>query len=734
MAPRILRIAVPSPLHRSFDYLAPPDYPTSSPLQPGIRVRVPFGRGFRIGVLLEMAEDSPLATEALRPALEILDTQPILPPDLLALATWAQRYYHHPPGDVFAALLPALLRQGRAPRQSGQPGWRITAAGSAVLAADGPRGAPRQRALLELLAAQPLGMEAMQLRRRAPGERRNLLVLQRKGWIETLAEPPEPDRHGGAAVPLNPSQRAAIMNVTEALDSFQVFLLDGVTGSGKTEVYLRIVQAVLASGRQALVLVPEIGLTPQLLMRFRERLSARLAVLHSALSDGERLAAWRLAQDGAAAVVIGTRSAVFAPLCHPGVIIIDEEHDTSFKQQEGFRYHARDLAIVRARQAAIPIVLGSATPALESLYNVQLGRYRPLRLPLRVGAAREPSIELLDVRRQAMEEGLSAPLLARLRTHLEQQDGQVLLFLNRRGFAPTLICHECGWLSQCRRCDARLTVHLRRRRLICHHCGTEQPIDRACPVCGSVDLRALGQGTERLEQVLKRAFPALGIARIDRDSTRRKGSLQQLFSEIRQGRRRVLIGTQMLAKGHHFPNVTLVAIVDGDQGLFGADFRAGERMAQLIVQVAGRAGRADKAGAVVIQTHHPQHPLLRVLITEGYAAFAAAALSERRQAQLPPYTWQAVLRAEAVLREAPSTFLNEALALADGMVAGVQLFGPVPAPMERRAGRYRAQLLAQADQRRNLHRFLDQWVCRLGTLPTARKVRWSLDVDPQDLL
>jgi primosomal protein N' (replication factor Y) len=730
---KILRVAVPSPLYRRFDYLAPEGGPEIARLRPGIRVRVPFGRSQQIGVVLEIRDDSPVPPESLRSVLEILDTQPLLPPDLLKLADWAQRYYHHPPGEVFSTLLPVLLRQGRAIRRKEELLWRVTAAGHTALTETKIQRAPRQRVLLEYLAVHSAGVPATQTRRELPDATRTVRALRDKGWVEAIASQSEIVERSVSPPLLNRYQNEAVKNIGQALDEFAVFLLDGVTGSGKTEVYLRTVETVLARGCQALLLVPEIGLTPQLLMRFTERLTKPLAVLHSNLTDWERLDAWTSAQNGSASVIIGTRSAIFAPLQKPGVIIIDEEHDLSFKQQDGFRYHARDLAVVRARQWNIPVVLGSATPALESLQNVRSGRYRYLSLPERVGDAVEPAIEVLDVRRQRMEEGLSAPLLARMRAHLAQ-DGQVLLFLNRRGFAPTLICHECGWLAQCRRCDARLTVHLRRQRLICHHCGAEQPVEVACPSCGSVDLRALGQGTERLERVLKREFPTVGIARIDRDSTRRKGSLQNLLNEIHEGKRRILIGTQMLAKGHHFPAVTLVGIVDADQGLFGADFRASERMAQLIVQVAGRAGRAQRPGTVVIQTHHPQHPLLRVLVTEGYSAFATAALNERREAWLPPFTWQALLRAEALQADVPHRFLRETMDLGSQFMHGVELFGPVPAPMERRAGRYRAQLLIQAAQRRHLHEFLGRWVGQLGTLKTARKVRWSLDVDPQDLL
>ncbi len=730
MKAKILRVAVPSPLYRCFDYLAPKH---AEYLRPGMRVRVPFGKRYPIGVLLELREDTSVPAETLRPILSVLDTEPVLSAELLALSCWAQRYYHHPPGEVFTTLLPVLLRQGQAARRKAPLLWRLTTAGHTALAKGVLRRAQRQRELLEYLAQYPAGVSSEQLRSAMPAGSGIARVLRDKGWLEQVEVFPCSARQITSAPPLNAAQQAAVTAVCSVLGSFSVFLLDGVTGSGKTEVYLRIVEAVLAQRRQALVLVPEIGLTPQLLVRFATRFPGPMAVLHSGLSQQERLNAWLLARDGTASVVIGTRSAIFTPLKNPGVIIVDEEHDISFKQQEGFRYHARDLSVMRARQAAVPVLLGSATPSLESLFNMQRGRYQRLCLPNRVGNAVPPPIEVLDVRRQPMEEGLSIPLLHRMHTHLAQQ-GQVLLFLNRRGFAPTLICHECGWIGQCQRCDARLTLHLRRCRLICHHCGTEKSIDVACPLCGSIDLRAVGQGTERIEQILKREFPAIGIARMDRDSTRRKGSLQALLKDIHNGERSILIGTQMLAKGHHFPNVTLVGILDADQGLFGADFRTSERMAQLIVQVAGRAGRAEKPGTVIVQTHHPQHPLLQILVYEGYSAFAAAALLERQDAELPPFTCQALLRADAIVPELPRAFLAQALESGSSLRRDVELLGPVPAPMERRAGRYRAQLLVQAQRRRQLHAFLEEWLEQLENLKLARKVRWSIDVDPQDLL
>ena len=735
----VLRIAIPSPLYKIFDYLPPPGCDPAT-LRPGVRIRAPFGRQRVVGFLLELAEDSALGPALLRPAEAVLDTEPALPADVLALLNWAQRYYHHPPGEVFATALPVLLRQGEpAAPPVISPLWRITPAGHTALAeAATLRRAPAQRLLLEHLAQCPDGAEAEALRPLVHASPATLRVLREKGWVE-LTAPPLPSSESAAApvapiqpLILNAGQAAAIATVAAELDRFGVFLLEGITGSGKTEVYLRLIEAVLAQGRQALVLTPEIGLTPQLLARFRERLPGPLAVLHSGLSDRERLNAWLLARNGNARVIVGTRSAVFAPLQAPGLLIIDEEHDASFKQQDGFRYHARDLAVIRARQLGIPVVLGSATPALESINNAQSGRYRLLSLPERVGGGSSPLIEILDVRRQPLTEGLSPPLLARIRVHLNRNE-QVLLFLNRRGFAPVLFCHECGWLSQCRHCDARMTLHLRRQRLICHHCGDDRAVDPACPVCGSVDLRPVGQGTERLETALRREFPTIGIARMDRDSTRRRGSLETLLTDIQSGDRQLLIGTQMLAKGHPFPEVTLVGIVDADQGLYGVDFRSSERMAQLILQVAGRAGRADKPGTVIIQTHHPDHPLLRTLAFQGYPAFAEAALAERREAQLPPFAHQALLRAEAVDAERATAFLKAARALAEPIADGLELLGPAPAPMERRAGRYRAHLLLQAVRRPDLHRFLDRWIVELWALRPDRQVRWALDVDPTEL-
>ena len=729
----ILRVAIPSPVRQTFDYL-PPLACGQEVLLPGIRVKVPFGRTTAIGILIEVAAHSRVEQGRLKRALAVLDEQPLIPQDMLLLMLWASSYYHHPLGEVIFSALPPPLREGKPAEVKGISTWQISAAGLEADAKALTR-APRQAMLLSLLRANAQGLSAAALA--AGNWRPALAALIAKGWVIERQAPCLGAVAGSAdeaIPPLNEAQQQAVQAVLAA-PGFQPFVLDGVTGSGKTEVYLRIIEQVIAAGRQALLLVPEIGLTPQLVQRFQSRFQVPLAVLHSNLSDQERLCAWLMARDGSAPIVIGTRSALFTPLHRPGVLIIDEEHDLSFKQQDGFRYHARDLAVIRAQRAQVPIVLGSATPSLETLGNVGEGRYQSLALPKRAGTAQPPLMSVLDVRHQPMEGNISQPFIEMIRQHVTRGE-QVLLFLNRRGYAPVLLCHDCGWIATCKRCDARMVLYQAQRSLSrCHHCGAERPTEQRCPSCQSTSLVAIGQGTERVEEVLGKHFAAAGIVRIDRDSTRRKGSMQALLDGVHAGRSQILIGTQMLAKGHHLPNVTFVGIVDADQGLFGVDFRASERMAQLIVQVAGRAGRGAKPGQVVIQTHHPDHPLLYTLITQGYAAFAQAALLERRQAELPPYSHMALLRAEAVSAELPQAFLQQAYE--QGRLlnnAHVQLSAPVAAPMERRAGRYRAQLLLQSQQRAPLQRFLSAWIAQIETLKMARKVRWSIDVDPMEMV
>lgn len=729
---------MPSPLRRAFDYL-PPSAPKGARGElpvPGVRVRVPFGRGLRVGVVLEQIEYSDVPAERLRRISAVLDDEPILDSGSLTFLRWASDYFHHPVGEVVLGALPAPLRAGKPLPSGGEQRWRLSAAGEGLQREQFSR-ARRQEKVWELLSNAGDGAGRAQLAALEGDWRGALTAMVAKGWVESFesaASAGAPRVPGAAAPTPSSEQRDAIEAVYAARDEFQSFVLDGVTGSGKTEVYLSVIERLVALGRQAMILIPEIGLTPQIVARLAERLSVPMAVLHSGLGDRERLEAWAMARDGRASVVVGTRSAVFAPLANPGLFVVDEEHDASFKQQDGFRYSARDLAIVRARQCGVPVLLGSATPSLESLNNIASGRHRGLRLSTRAQGALTPRIEVVDLRGQPFEEGISQTLSNAIAETLAE-DEQVLLFVNRRGYAPILICHACGWQADCSRCDAHMVYHRGLEKLRCHHCGAERARPETCPECGEGDLRALGLGTQRVVDALTKRFPDARIDRVDRDSTRRKGAMQNVLDAIHSGSTNILVGTQMLAKGHHFPNVTLVGILDADGGLFGVDFRAAERMAQLLVQVAGRAGRGQRPGRVLIQTHHPDHPLLNVLVHEGYRNFGAAALGEREQAALPPFSCLALLRAEAPQRERAMGFLEEARARAMRLVdERVQALGPVPAPMERRAGRFRAQLLLQSDERAPLHGLLMPWLAELETLKSGRRVRWSLDVDPQEML
>lgn len=738
MPDAILRLALPSPLRRLFDYLAPAGIARSA-LQPGMRLRVPFGRREMIGVLIEITDHSEVPADKLKPAIAVLDTEAPLPPALFKLCLWTAQYYQHSLGDTLSWALPVLLRQGEPAEARQERFWQI-APGASV---DDPRiaRAPKQKEALKTVAQHPHGV-AHQLLSKLMLNRDSLNLLLAKGLVTVEVRGHAPiDRHehwlAQPELPLNTEQRAAYEAIRSGFGSFHASLLAGVTGSGKTEVYLQLIRETLEAGKQALVLIPEINLGPQTLARFEQRFNARIALLHSAVNDRDRLDAWLAARDGEADIIIGTRSALFTPMKNPGLIIIDEEHDGSYKQQEGLRYHARDLALVRARQEDIPIVLGSATPSLESLHNAYTGRYALLRLNQRAGGAQQPRFLRLDVKSRPLDSGISGPMHQAIAQTLAAGQ-QVLVFLNRRGFAPTLLCHDCGWLSECNRCDARMTVHQRSGELRCHHCGHVERVPRNCPACGKVDLRPVGAGTERAEERLAILFPDYPVLRVDRDSTSRKDAMNQLFATIQKGNPCILVGTQMLAKGHHFPRVTLVSILDADGGLFSGDFRASERMAQLIVQVAGRAGRAEEPGKVIIQTHLAEHPLLIQLTEQGYFAFAEQALSERRAAGLPPFSHLALLRAEAHKPGQAEGFLDEACSEAEHLLkemslGGIELLGPVPAPMERRAGRYRAQLLVQANARAPLHKLLATWLLALESMPSGRQVRWSLDVDPVDL-
>jgi primosomal protein N' (replication factor Y) len=725
----ILAVAIDTPLRRLFDYL-PPLHADPRSLRPGQRLWVPFGRRRVIGVLMQLRERSELSPDKLRRALAPVDEEPALDATLLEILDWAAEYYHHPIGDVVAAALPTALRTG-APLEAPRRVWRLTEEGRAAESGL-PARAARMRAALQYLKehAEAAGPELL-----ASGATGAVLKnLQQRGFIEQheLARESIPSVAVRPGPSLNPAQAAAVEAVRDGLGTFRSLLLYGVTGSGKTEVYLHAIATVLARGAQALVLVPEIALTPQLIARFGDRFDAPPAVLHSGLSDGERLAAWRRARSGEARIVIGTRSAVFVPLAQPGLIVVDEEHDASFKQQEGFRYSARDLAIVRAQRHGIPIVLGSATPSLETLARAQRQPETLLSLPHRAADAQPPRLTLVDLRSHAGAQGIATPVLMTMQRHLEAGN-QVLLFLNRRGYAPVLFCPKCGWSAHCPRCDAHLTVHGRSQALVCHHCGAQQQAQQQCPSCEAA-VKPVGQGTERIEETVRQLFPDAPLARIDRDSMRRKGELEETLARVDRKEVSILIGTQMLTKGHHFPNVTLVVVLNADQGLFSTDFRASERLAQTIVQVAGRAGRAERSGEVLIQTEYPEHALLKLLLDGGYESFASGALRERQQTSWPPFARIALVRAEAPKPIVAMRFLQAAVDAGHGLPRkGVKLLGPAPAPMERRAGRYRAQLLLHADTHGPLQKFLRSWLPRVEALPDAKRARWSIDVDPVEL-
>ena len=707
----------------------------------GARVRVPFGRQRLVGVVIAHAGSSDLPPEKLKAVLEVLDDEPVLDERVLELAEWASQYYHHPLGEVLSAALPKLAREGAASRATCER-WFITPEGTTALADNSLSRARRQREVLERVAASD-GIASDSLAEDPGDWRTPMRALVARGFVssadvahEPAAEVSAADLVRGPGPALSPEQAAAVAAIDAAHARFAPFLLYGITGSGKTEVYLHAVERVLRRGRRALVLVPEIGLTPQLVSRFRERFAVTVAVLHSALTDTERLAAWRQCLSGEARIVLGTRSAVFAPVADLGIIIVDEEHDASFKQHEsGFRYSARDLAVLRAQRAQAPVVLGSATPALETLQNVVSGKFTRLSLPRRAGQALPPRAALLDLREHAVRSGLATPAVEAIQRHLAA-GSQVLVYINRRGYSPTLACTACGWIAPCRDCDARLTVHLGAARLRCHHCGADAPLPKDCPQCG-YPVKHVGQGTERVEETLTKLFPDMPIVRLDRDVVRKRGDLEEVVSRIHSGEARILVGTQMVTKGHDFPNVTLVVVLNADQGLFSTDFRAPERVAQSIIQVAGRAGRGSKPGDVLVQTEYPEHPLLVSLLNEGYDGFARTALAEREAAGWPPFAHVAVLRASAVELAPAIEFLRAARKLARPPPRSdstrLKLLGPAPASMARRAGRHHAQLLVESRDRAPLHRLLAEWLPRVEELKTPRDLRWSLDIDPLDL-
>lgn len=679
-----------------------------------------------------------------KPIERLLDPLPQVPPDIIDLIQWAAGYYHHPLGEAWATALPVAMRKADFKPPGDPVVYRLTEAGAEDCAAVLKR-APTQARLLAFLGESPLPRSAAECRLYDAGWSAPMKQLIAKGLVESIRADSlraglpanEARERSMASKELTAEQATAADAIKDNLHHYYAQLLYGVTGSGKTEVYIDAARPVLAANKQVLILLPEIGLTPQLLSRIQAALACRVALSHSGLNDTERFLAWQAARNGEASVLIGTRSAVFTPMPQLGLIVVDEEHDGSLKQQDGFRYHARDLALVRARAANIPVVLASATPSLESLHNAAKGQLQLHKLERRAVAATSPGLSLLDSRSAHAENGVSTELLNRMAEVLARGE-QVIIFINRRGFAPVLMCEACGAMTDCEHCDAHMTIHARSRSLRCHHCGASRSIPGACVHCESTDLLQVGVGTERVDEYLSEKFPEYQVLRIDRDTTSRKGELQRHLAMAASGEAQILVGTQMLAKGHDFPNVTLVGVLDADQGLFSADFRSIEQMGQLLVQVAGRAGRAEKPGRVLVQSRSPDHPLLQTLLQQGYGPFTETLLNERKDAFWPPFVHIALLRSDSAVAGEARSFLQrvkEWLASSTSQSAqSITLMGPADAPMERLGGRHRAQLLLMSETRAPLHQLLAILRPALEKNPAARKVRWSLDVDPHDML
>ena len=722
----IVRVALDVPLHTLFDYIVPEDLVAVA----GQRVLVPFGRRQMVGVVLEQVVDSVLEATRLKAVLRVLDGQPLLSAEVLKLLRFCSGYYHYPLGATVIAALPVRLRRPEPLARREAQRYELTAVGRDLDPVQLDRRKVVQRRLLAALSSQTQTMA--QLRALSPSAPAALKALQAAGWVVACEDelavqgPLLRDAHE-----LNAEQQQALNAVAQS-DGYACFLLHGITGSGKTEVYVHLMHQVLRQGRQVLLLVPEINLTPQLEGYFQRRFpEVELVSLHSGLAEGVRAQNWLAAQSGRARIVLGTRLAVFTPLPQLALILVDEEHDTSFKQQDGLRYSARDVAIFRASQCGVPIVLGSATPSLESYHNAVSGRYCLMRLTARAHAqASLPRVRCIDTRQATLTHGVSEPLLDAMRQRLQRGE-QSLVFINRRGYAPVLMCTACGWLSGCPHCAGRMVLHLQERRLRCHHCGYQQRVPHACPDCGNTDLQPVGIGTQRVEEALRESLPDARILRVDRDSTRNKGTWDAMRRQIENEAVDILVGTQMLAKGHDFPGLTLVGVLNPDSALYSGDFRAPERLYAQLSQVAGRAGRAEQPGEVLIQTGFPDHPLFRALREHDYDANAQTLLAERRVAGFPPFVYQAMLRAEGKNEASVYGFLRQAHQTAESLAMPVEVYGVVPAAMPRRANHFRAQILVQSESRKLLQQFLSLWQPNLEAQP-ASGLRWSLDVDPMD--
>ncbi len=723
----IVRVALDIPLFTLFDYTV------DVPVVAGQRVIVPFGRRQLVGVVMECVDTTELAVGRIKPVLQVLSDSAPLSAELLKLLRFCSDYYHYPVGQTVLSALPTRLRSDKPLSVKPVLHYRLTPLGVALDLEEVPKRKVVARRLLARLREHPCSL--LQLKSISSTPAAPLRMLVEQGWVERFdvieseAREVAVDHRFENAHTLTAEQQRVVDSITEA-GSYACFLLHGITGSGKTEVYVHLMHHTLQRGGQVLLLVPEINLTPQLENYFRSRFpDVALVSLHSGLSENDRVSNWQQAQSGVAQIVLGTRLSVFAELPRLALVIVDEEHDSSYKQQDGLRYSARDVAIFRAKQRDVPIVLGSATPSLESYHNAQSGRYQMLKLSGRAQAdARLPTVNCINTVQSVMHHGISEKLLHEIGLRIERGE-QSLLFINRRGYAPVLMCTECGWLSDCKNCAGKMVVHLKEQRLRCHHCGHQVRVPTACPGCGHGELLPVGSGTQRVESVLQQRFPDARILRVDRDSTKNKRAWKTMREQIHANETDILVGTQMLAKGHDFPSLTLVGVLSPDSALYSSDFRAGEKLFAQLMQVAGRAGRADKPGEVWIQTAFPDHPLYLNLQAHDFEGWAAMQLAERQMAGFPPFVFQAMLRAEGREEEEVYAYLNRAREAGIALAHQVEIFGVVPATLARRANHIRAQLLIQADSRKVLQQFLRDWRPVLDSLSNQR-LRCSLDIDP----
>ncbi len=735
-------VALTVPLRRVFEYKV--EGKQWSEPQIGVRAEVKFAGRIKIGIIVTVSAQPSIELKKIQTVNRLLDDEPLVDQRLFKLAGWMQKYYHAPPGEVWQTLLPNALMKGEACILARESRWQLTEDGRRAIAENQiAKNAVKQHQAMSILQAShgSGGIANSDLSSYALN-RTTLQNLAGKGWIIQQFETAKPQSSVTTNIPpelvLNSQQSAAIEQVSKSLDQFKSWLLFGVTASGKTEVYLRIIENVVNQGRQALILVPEIGLTPQTVKRFQQRFNVAIETLHSAMTEQQRLQVWLRVKSGVSQIIIGTRSALFVPLKKPGIIIIDEEHDSSFKQQQGLRYSARDIAMVRGSLEKFPVLLGSASPSIDTLMNVSKGKISQLDLTQKAMTTSAIDYKIIDLKNQPMKYGLSFALIESIAHHMKHH-GQVLLFLNRRGYSPVLLCHHCGWSSQCQRCDTHFTYHGHAHHsasLQCHHCGSSRRAPPHCPDCLSEEMVPVGLGTERLEESIKTLFPNARVRRIDRDTTRKKQAMKSFISEIKTGQVDILIGTQMLAKGHHFPDVTLVALVDMDGALYSSDFRAPEYAAQLITQVSGRTGRANKPGEVLIQTHLSEHPMLNQIIHHGYQKFAASTLNERVEANLPPASFSALFQAEASQLGAIKQFLQEVKQLLVGQIQSkamaneVALYGPAPAVYTKKAGKFRYQLYLESNARLHLHQLLDASLPSIEQLKSGNRVKWRLEIDP----